>query len=180
MPLGPLHTGPASNFPKKEQWKTFDQIFDLNKNECKVAGDTDSDVAHIKVACNAASKTHGIEPRIIFAIIMQESSGNTGAKTTTNQDGHGTAGLMQCDGSPGFPGKHGLTQEQITSMVQAGAKHFKGNLTQAGAGETAEHVYWALRLYNSGRVDKNNLSNGLGATDAYVSDVANRLSGSHW
>lgn len=73
MPIGPLHSGPASNFPSKDQWKDFDHIFDVNKNECHVAGDTDSDVAHIKQACLTAGKDHNIEPRIIFCIIMQES-----------------------------------------------------------------------------------------------------------
>ena len=65
-------------------------------------------------------------------------------------------------------------------MVHAGTQHFRGNLTEAGnrPGDfSAEQVYKALRLYNSGRVDESNLSNGLGATDSYVSDIAHRLQG---
>ena len=37
--------------------------------------------------------------------------------------------------------------------------------------------YEAARAYNSGSVDLTHLSNGLGATDSYVSDVTNRLLG---
>jgi len=40
--------------------------------------------------------------------------------------------------------------------------------------------YEVARAYNSGSVDKTNLSNGLGATDSYVSDIANRLLGHVW
>ncbi|KAL9114594.1 MAG: hypothetical protein Q9227_001272 [Pyrenula ochraceoflavens] len=178
MPIGPLHSGPASNFPPKSNWKDFDHIFEVNKNEMHVAGDTDADVANIKDAVQQVARQTGVEARVIVCIIMQESSGNVGVATTTNQDGSHTGGLMQALGSPGFPGKHGLTQHEITSMVEAGTKHFKGNLNQIGGDhDSAEHIYWALRLYNSGRLDKSNLSNGLGATDSYVSDVANRLTG---
>jgi hypothetical protein len=62
-------------------------------------------------------------------------------------------------------------------MIMAGTKHFKSNLQQLDNADSAETIYQALRLYNSGRVDKSNLSNGLGATDDYVSDIANRLQG---
>jgi hypothetical protein len=46
---------------------------------------------------------------------MQESTGNVGVGTTTDQDGSGTGGLMQCSGSPAFPGRHGLTQVCLIS-----------------------------------------------------------------
>jgi len=62
-------------------------------------------------------------------------------------------------------------------MVEAGTKHFKANLQQAGNQDTAECIYEALRIYNSGSVNKNNLSDGRGATASYVSDIANRLQG---
>lgn len=62
-------------------------------------------------------------------------------------------------------------------MVLAGTKHYKGNLESLDNQDTASTVYRALRLYNSGSLDDSNLSNGLGATDSYVSDIANRLQG---
>ena len=62
-------------------------------------------------------------------------------------------------------------------MVLAGTKHFKGNLQQVGNKDTAEDIYKALRLYNSGSINEANLSDGKGATNSYVSDIANRLQG---
>ena len=108
MPIGPLHSGPASNFPPKSAWKDFAHIFDVNKNEMHVAGDTPGDIENIKDACQKAGAAHGIEPRVIICIIVQESSGNVGVITTTAPDGSHSGGLMQAAGSPGFPGKHGL------------------------------------------------------------------------
>lgn len=62
-------------------------------------------------------------------------------------------------------------------MVLAGTKHFKANLQQLDDKDTASTIYRALRLYNSGSINENNLSDGKGATDSYVSDLANRLQG---
>jgi hypothetical protein len=62
-------------------------------------------------------------------------------------------------------------------MVMAGTQHFKGNLEQCGDADDASTIYRALRLYNSGSIDEDNLSDGEGATDSYVSDIANRLQG---
>jgi hypothetical protein len=62
-------------------------------------------------------------------------------------------------------------------MVVAGTKHFKQNLVQVGNQDTADNIYRALRLYNSGSVNNNNLSDPMGATASYVSDIANRLQG---
>jgi soluble lytic murein transglycosylase-like protein len=170
------YSGPSSNFPPMSQWKSFEEIFNLNKPQMLATGDTGEDVGRIWNAVLECAKL-GVEERVIFAIIMQESTGNVGVQTTYNGDGHATAGLMQCDGSPGFPGQHGLSQDQITSMVRAGTQHFKQNLQQFGDADTADTIYKALRAYNSGSVNASNLSDGLGATASYVSDVANRLCG---
>ena len=62
-------------------------------------------------------------------------------------------------------------------MVNAGTQHFKTNLEQFGDADTDTTIYQALREYNTGDIDESNLSNGLGATDSYVSDIANRLLG---
>ena len=40
---------------------------------------------------------------------------------------------------------------------------------------TGGNPYNVARGYNSGSIDFSNLSNGLGSTAAYVSDIANRL-----
>lgn len=62
-------------------------------------------------------------------------------------------------------------------MVKAGTEHFKLNLKDFGNADTADCIYKALREYNSGSVNPNDLSDGRGATASYVSDVANRLLG---
>ena len=47
-----------------------------------------------------------------------------------------------------------------------------------GAGVTTNGNVWAvLRGYNSGSIDESDLSNGMGATPSYVSDIANYLQG---
>jgi hypothetical protein len=58
-------------------------------------------------------------------------------------------------------------------MVTAGTSHFKGNLQQLGNGDDAATIYSALRLYNSGVLDANNLSDGEGATASYLFSRSN-------
>ncbi|KAI1379487.1 hypothetical protein F4677DRAFT_464784 [Hypoxylon crocopeplum] len=164
------YSGPASSFPGMDQWKSFETIFNANKPAMSSTGDTGEDIGRIWNAVLECAKI-GVEERVIFAIIMQESTGNVGVETTYDGDGHATAGLMQSEDSPGYPGKHGLSQ------VRAGTNHFKQNLKDFGNADTAECIYKALREYNSGSVNENNLSDGLGATPSYVSDIANRLLG---
>ena len=45
------------------------------------------------------------------------------------------------------------------------------------AGDTEGNVYQAARGYNSGSINFSELSDPRGATDSYVSDLANRLQG---
>ncbi|RDW88409.1 hypothetical protein BP6252_00441 [Coleophoma cylindrospora] len=170
------YSGPASAFPGKETWKDFETIFNLNKAEMLRTGDSHQDVGRIWNAVVEAAKI-GVEERVIFCIIMQESTGNVGVGTTTDPGNKPTGGLMQAEESPAFPGKHNLSQEQISAMVIAGTKHFKANLKQLDNADTATTIYRALRLYNSGSINENNLSDAKGATASYVSDIANRLQG---
>ncbi|KAK4224193.1 hypothetical protein QBC38DRAFT_423973 [Podospora fimiseda] len=174
-----FYSGPSSNFPSQSQWRSFEDIFNINKPLMFQTGDVGEDVGRIWNAVNDAAKNIGVEERVIFAIIMQESTGNVGVRTTYNADGNATAGLMQVSGGPGFPGQHGLSQAQISSMVDAGTRHFKQNLINHGNADNADTIYKALREYNSGSVNASNLSiapNGAGV-DSYVSDIANRLLG---
>ncbi|KAF2656297.1 hypothetical protein K491DRAFT_597275 [Lophiostoma macrostomum CBS 122681] len=174
---GQWYSGPASNFPAYSSWLDFTTLFNLNKNNMLSTGDTGEDVGRIWNAINSAAASIGVEERVILSIILQESNGDVGVPCTTAPDGSGSCGLMQADGSPGFQGQHGLSQDDINNMVNAGTQHYKSNLEQQGNGDDAQTIYEALRLYNSGSVDTSNLSNGLGATDSYVSDIANRLTG---
>jgi len=157
-------------------WSDFTTIFNNNKTEMLQTGDSNQDVGFIWNAVEAAAKL-GVEERVIFCIIMQESTGNVGVGTPSDMDNNATGGLMQCEGSPAYPGQHGLSQDKISAMVTAGTNHFKSNLQQVGNADSAQCIYQALRLYNSGSMNASNLSNGMGATDSYVSDIANRLQG---
>jgi hypothetical protein len=62
-------------------------------------------------------------------------------------------------------------------MVVAGTQHFKAILDENHNQDTAEAIYEACRLYNSGSINESDLSDGLGATSSYVSDICNRLQG---
>ena len=73
-------------------------------------GDSGEDVGRIWNAVNAAAQAIGVEERVIFCIIMQESTGNVGVGTPSDMDGKATGGLMQAEESPAFPGQHNLSQ----------------------------------------------------------------------
>jgi hypothetical protein len=106
---GHFFSGPGSSFPGKDTWQDFMTLFHINMPEMLHTGDSNEDVGCIFNAINAAAKI-GVEETVILAIIMQESSGNVGVVSTTDQDGQTSAGLMQCRGSPGFDGHHHLSQ----------------------------------------------------------------------
>lgn len=174
-----FYSGPYTSFPGKETWKDFDTLFNANVPSMRIKGDQQSDIDRIKVALQQVGPQYNIEPRVLLAIMMQESHGDVGAFTTTSSDGLPTGGLFQCWNCPGFYQQYGLSQAQITSMVDGGAKHFKGDLDAFGGCMEPRCVYPALRSYNSGpnAVNQNNLSEAPNATPAYVSDVVQRLGG---
>ncbi|KAK7961872.1 uncharacterized protein PG986_002697 [Apiospora aurea] len=182
-------SGPWQKFPKMSTWLTFDQMFEANKNSIKSTGSTWDDVGRINVAIRNAAASIGVDERVILGIIMQESHGYVGVRTTYSPgEGIPTAGIMQCSNCPGYPGQTGLSQpkgltkanvqkDQISGMVNGGTNHFKANLRDFGDKWSEESIYPALREYNSGSVNQNDLSDGRGATASYVSDIAQRLQG---
>jgi hypothetical protein len=68
------YSGPAKNFPPRDHWKSFDEIFNANKREMGLTGDTGEDIGRIYNAVKECSKI-GVESRVIFCIIMQVSLG---------------------------------------------------------------------------------------------------------
>ncbi|KAK7993016.1 hypothetical protein PG988_001810 [Apiospora saccharicola] len=154
-----FYSGPHTSFPAKATWKDFNTLWAANVPSMKAKGDHQSDVDRIKTALQSVGPKYGIEPRVLLCIMMQESHGDVGAFTTTSKpDNLQTGGLFQCYNCPGFYRQYGLSQSQITSMVEGGAKHFKGDLDQFGGA-------W------SPSADAPN------ATPAYVSDISQRLGG---
>ena len=102
---------------------------------------------------------------------MQESSGNVRVRTTNN--GVRNPGLMQSHNGVEFDPAN--PDGSILQMIKDGTEG-----TQDGDGlkqciDRYSNVYAGLRAYNSGRVNPLDLSDGMGATPNYVSDVANRL-----
>lgn len=105
-------SGPWQNFPGSNTWLSFDDMFNANRGSMINNGDVDADVDRIFNGIKDAA-TIGVDERVILAIIMQESHGNTGVQTTFSPEGIPTAGLMQCSGCPGFPSAHGDALSQV-------------------------------------------------------------------
>ncbi|EMR69443.1 putative exo-beta- -glucanase protein [Eutypa lata UCREL1] len=160
-----------------DTWKSFDELFGINQNYMNQAGSTWDDIGRINVGIRNAAANIGVDERVILSIIMQESHGYVGVETTYSPEGIPTAGIMQCSGCDGYPNRNGLSQDEISSMINGGTQHYKANLQNWGDQWTGESIYPALREYNSGSVNPDNLSDGQGATDSYVSDISQRLGG---
>lgn len=136
------------------------------------------------------AKETGVDPRMILAIIMQESKGCVRVPTTTSPgpDGHSNPGLMQdhdgtfsCTESP-------CPTEKIQGMIREGtAGTGKGegiaelinNAVTSGATGTSLPYIVAARVYNTG--PSYQVGQDLGApqfgTSCYASDILNRLMG---
>ncbi|KAI3398920.1 hypothetical protein diail_8243 [Diaporthe ilicicola] len=72
--------GPASNFPKESEWASWDELWKQNERLIKLHN-SDSEVALIKKSIETVAKESGINRRVIFCIIVQESGGNVRVKT---------------------------------------------------------------------------------------------------
>lgn len=118
-----------------------------------------------------------IDPRVILAIVMQESSGNVHVISTNN--GVENNGLMQSHNGVSYDPSN--PAKSILQMIKDGTLGTNG---QPGGGDGLEQtvqnfggLWQGIRAYNSGHVDDSDLSDGLGSTNSYCSDVANRLMG---
>ncbi|KAK7739120.1 hypothetical protein SLS53_005756 [Cytospora paraplurivora] len=174
-----FYRGPRENFPAMDTWMNFGDMFNANTASMVAAGSTWDDVGRMRVAIQDAAAAFGVDERVILGIIMEESTGYVGVVTTWNVDGQATAGLMQASGCPGYPGQTNLHQADISSMVNCGTQHYQQNLQHWSNLGPAQAVYPALREYNSGSVDINDLSvapNGAG-NPFYVSDISQRFQG---
>jgi hypothetical protein len=145
----------------------------------------DSENENMRNAIKSVGASSGVDPRFIFAIVMQESNGCVRAPTTSY--GVRNPGLMQSHNGAGTCNDAGNVQNpcplsEITSMIQDGTNGtpdgdgLKQLLASAGTSDGSEY-YIAARMYNSGSVAAGgNLGDGI-ATHCYATDVANRLVG---
>ncbi|KAL6695337.1 hypothetical protein J3F84DRAFT_348687 [Trichoderma pleuroticola] len=172
---GCKYNGGWQNFPKMSQWLPWTEVFGRYQQDMVNAGSTWDDVGRINVAISNAAATIGVDERVILAIILQESHGYVGVQCTGNND----CGLMQCEGCPSFQGRNGLPQSDTSAMINGGTQHFKGNLEDWGNAWAESTIYPALREYNSGSVNTNDLSTAAGGfgVPCYVADVAGRMLG---
>lgn len=141
----------------------------------------------MKAAIQSVGASEGIDPRVILAVVMQESKGCVRVITTDN--GVVNPGLMQshdgsgtCNsGGDGAPGLDPCPSTQITQMIHDGSvgtasgAGLKEVLPQCTATDIAQKYYQAATIYNSGNLPTNLDDNT--ATACYASDIANRLTG---
>jgi hypothetical protein len=138
----------------------------------------------ISTAVQSVGASTGIDPRFIFAILMQESNGCVRAPTTNY--GVRNPGLMQSHNGAGTCNDGSVTNpcpiSEVTQMIQDGTAGtssgdgLKQCLAETGATDVSMY-YKAARIYNSGSIaSSKNLGQGI-ATHCYASDIANRLTG---
>ena len=173
---GPVicYSGPAANFPDPANWQRWSLMWARNSGVMRI-DDSRQEVAYIEQAINTVARDTGIDRRVILAMIMQESQGNVRVNTTYSADGVRNAGLMQSHNGVSFDPNN--AEQSILQMVRDGVQGtpFGDGLVQLLT--RYGNIYAALRGYNSGSVDHNNLSYGFSSTPSYVSDIANRLTG---
>ncbi|KAH3147357.1 hypothetical protein KXW18_005344 [Aspergillus fumigatus] len=160
--------GSAANFPPIQNWMGFTAMFDLNQQTSMAlveSGPIQGAIWNAIVEVSAAAK---VDPRLILAVVMQESSGNVYVGCTNN--GVQNCGLMQAyAGSVSFNPND--PQGSITQMIIDGTQGTAqgGGLVQwfnnenVGA-NTGGNPYNVLRGYNSGSINFNDLDDSQGAT----------------
>jgi LysM repeat protein len=167
--------GPASNFPNPSQWAKYDFLWRQNSVLMKF-NNSDSEIAHIRHAIEKVASESGIDVRVILCVIMQESGGNVRVRTTFN--GVRNPGIMQSHNGVEFdPARPAASILQMVRDGTEGTKHGDG-LKQLRS--RYGNYYEALRAYNSGSVNRNDLNDPIGATADYVQETANRLMGHSW
>jgi hypothetical protein len=169
------YSGPASSFPNPEHWQKFSLMW---ARDAKVMAINNSaaQIEDIREAIQTVAAQSGIDRRVILSTIMQESQGNVHVRTTVSPDGRvRNPGIMQTHNGVEFNPHN--EKGSILQMVRDGVQGTKFGDGLEQLVKRYGNIYSALRGYNSGSVDEKNLSNGLGATANYVSDIANRLMG---
>jgi len=192
--------GGWQSFPPKSEWIEFDAMWnytksamstscsDLGVGSCSSgagafgAGDSGEQIGQIWNAIQQVAESSLVDHRYILATIIQESSGCVNVCASTNPDPSqpDNPGLMQSDGGVTFVGNSASQSSQQTSITQMVIDGTQGTALGDGLVQCINqygNIYEAARCYNSGSVDSGNLNDGEGATDSYVNDIANRMTG---
>jgi glucan 1,3-beta-glucosidase len=113
------HSGGASNFPEVSNWMGFQDMFDLNQATSLSVEESGPIQGQLWNAILEVSQDSMIDPRLILAIIMQESTGNVFVQCTNN--GVENCGIMQAaGGSISYDPNN--SQASITQMVRDGTQ----------------------------------------------------------
>ena len=118
----------------------------------------------------------GVDARVILCTIMQESGGNVRVPTTRGAVRN--PGLMQSHNGVEFDPTN--PAGSILQMIKDGTE---GTASGDGLTQCFRHQgnwYAAMREYNSGSVNTNDMNDGMGSTSLYVQNGANRLMGHIW
>ncbi|KAH8690724.1 hypothetical protein BGW36DRAFT_401098 [Talaromyces proteolyticus] len=192
--------GGWKNFPAKSEWIEFDAMWNYSKSAMSTScsdlgvgscsngagafgsGDSSEQIGLIWNGIQQIAEASLVDHRFILATILQESSGCVNVCASTNPDPSqpDNPGLMQSDGGSTFVGNSASRSAQQTSITQMIIDGTQGTSDGDGLVQCINqygNIYEAARCYNSGSVDSSNLNNGEGATDSYVNDIANRMSG---
>lgn len=190
LPAGYVYySGPSSSFPNQSTWEDYDSLWAFNATIIPNRPlDGNEDPAYslgiIGYWIPVIAAESGVDARVILCIIMQESGGDVlvGNTQSPGPNSVTNTGIMQAhDGATLQMEPWPAPVTSIGQMIRDGTE---GTSTGDGLKQLIAkrlgNVYEAMRVYNSGNVNVANLSDGLGATDRYVSDVANRLQGHVW
>lgn len=199
------YQGTWDRFPAISKWKTFNSMWEFLKQTAllKIGQNTPQEVQAVYNGIQQVSKETKVDARIILAVIIQESTGNVRAPCTNN--GVVNCGMMQSHNPiiqaydpnnmqasitqqvcplPFLSFLHPVAKLINASQIRDGVQGTSGAGGGAGlvqllnnAALTDGNIYKALRAYNSGSLNKWNLSDGMGATPSYCSDIGNYLQG---
>lgn len=176
------YSGPSSNFPGPDKWVSWETMAAHSAEVMNTTGNSAQETQWVLDAVVTVSEELGIDRRCVLAVIMQESHGKVRVNSTTSPGaGVNNTGIMQAHNGASFD--EADPQGSILRMVRDGAGGVPGPAGGDGYKQLLDRYgndfYVAARGYNSGDLGINHqdLSSGGGATNAYCSDIANRLCG---
>ncbi|KAL1611956.1 hypothetical protein SLS60_000179 [Paraconiothyrium brasiliense] len=177
----------AKDFPGKEGWLTFDQLWEINEPVIKTANGGDEYIDDLQAAIKEVASDSKVDARLILAIIQQESSGNVSIHCTEDT----ACGLMQHRGSTRFDPSSPRTSIKAmiedgiygTSSVPGFLSYFNcdasspSELTWVNTQLINGNPYAAAHVYNTGHIDNEDLSTDSGKSNYYAHDILSRLQG---
>ncbi|KAL1302394.1 hypothetical protein AAFC00_002795 [Neodothiora populina] len=169
------YSGPASNYPHPSTWASYDTLVSQNHRLMKFH-DSDSEIQLIVKDVKTVANESGTDARVILCTIMQESGGDPRVVVTNN--GVRNPGLMQSHNGVGWNAND--PAGSILQMIRDGTEGTKDGDGLKQLYKRYGNYYEAMRDYNSGSVNQNDLNDPVGATPKYVEDIANRLMGHVW